>query len=904
MPTLSWSEIKHNAINFSKEWRDETKEDAEAKSFWDGFFNIFGLSRRKIATFEKSIKRLDGTTGFIDVFWKGNILIEHKSKGKDLSAAMTQARSYLTMIKNYELPRLLVVCDFYHFIIDDLDTDTRHSFTIDELHEHIHLFGFFVGYEKRVYAEQDPINIRAAEVVAKIYDALKEAHYPEHNLKLFMVRLLFCFFAEDTNIFEKSILQELIDLHTNENGDNVGLELIALFQTLNTADSLRSSLLPDRYKIFPYINGQIFAELIQIPFFDMAGRELILEACGLNWAKISPAIFGAMFQGVMQPKERRDLGAHYTSESNILKVMEPLFLDDLRHELKKAKGNKKALTALQKKLSELRFLDPACGCGNFLIIAYRELRRLELELLKYFYQNQQVVDIGAIIAVNIGQMAGIEIDDFASQIAKLALYIIDHQMNEEVSLAFGQYYLRLPLPEIANIQNKDALTADWVNVFANQPVNYILGNPPFIGKQMQNTMQKKAMETIFGEVENAGELDFVAAWFYKAAQMIQDTDIKAAFVATNSISQGEQVGILWNELYNRFKIKIHFAHRSFKWANEATGNAAVHCVIIGFANYDTDKKYLYDYQDTKGEATVAQVTNINPYLIEGKDMFVKAQSEPISKVPIMKYGSKPTDGGHLLLSDSEKIAFLKEEPNAAPFIKPFLNADNFINGILYWCLWLKDAEPQELKKMPKVMERLAAVQKMRLASTKAATVKWAATPSLFTEDRQPETDYLLVPAVSSERRQYIPIGFMDKDTIVSNACFSVPEADLYLFGCLSSAMHVAWVKYVAGQLKSDYRYSNTIVYNNFSFPKDISKAQKTAVEKAAQSVLDARTAHSSSSLADMYNALLMPKDLRDAHKALDKAIDKAYRKEGFANELERIGFLFDKYEELVNPLFG
>lgn len=904
MSVLSWNEIKSNALNFAKEWRNETKEDAEAKSFWDSFFNVFGLSRKKVATFETKIKRQDNSTGFIDVFWKGNVLVEHKSKGKDLVAAMEQAKSYLTMMKDYELPRLLVVCDFYHFVVDELETGTRHSFTIDELHEHIHLFGFFVGYEKRVYKEQDPVNIAAAEAVANLYDALKATGYAEHDLKVFMVRLLFCFFAEDTNIFEKSSFQELINLHTNEKGDNVGSELIALFQVLNTPENIRPKFLPERYKVFPYVNGQIFAETIQMPYFDALSRELILQACGLDWAKISPAIFGAMFQGVMNGQERRNLGAHYTSEKNILKVIQPLFLDDLRDELNKAKGNKKALTALQKKLSELHFLDPACGCGNFLIITYRELRRIELDLLKELYQGQQVLDISNIISVGINQMAGIEIDDFASQIAKLALYIIDHQMNGEASIAFGQYYARLPLQKLTYIKNTDALAADWGALFETANINYIIGNPPFVGKKLQDEAQKLALERVFYNVKAGGNLDFVAGWFYKAAQFIQNTRCKVAFVSTNSITQGEQVGILWNELFNRFKIKIHFAHRTFSWSNEAKGVAAVHCVIVGFANYDIERKVIFDYTDIKGEPTAVAVDNINPYLVAGRDMFISSRTKPISKVPEMVYGSEPREGGFLIFSKTEKENYLRSEPFLEPYIKPFVNGDDFLNNKQKYCFWLVNANSQDISKSKILKQLLEEVRKYREKSLQKAAHASAATPYLFTSIRQPKTNYLLMPITSSENRQYIPIGFMDKDTIVSNACFSVPDADLYLFGCLSSAMHVAWVKYVAGRLKSDYRYSNTIVYNNFPFPKEISEKNKTAIAKAAQGVLDARAACEGSSLADMYNALTMPKGLHDAHRALDKAVDKAYRGEAFRNELERIGFLFDRYEEVVNPLFG
>jgi len=904
MSVLSWNEIRSNALNFAQEWRNETKEDAEAKSFWDSFFGIFGLSRKKIATFETKIKKHDNSTGFIDVFWKGNVLIEHKSKGKDLVAAMEQAKSYLSGIKDYDLPRLLIVCDFSQFVVEELETGTMHSFTIDELYNHIHLFGFFVGYEKRVYKEQDPINIEAAEAVAKLHDALKATGYAEHDLKVFLVRLLFCFFAEDTNIFEKSSFQELIRLHTNEKGDNVGTELIALFEILNKPKDARSQFLPERYKEFPYVNGQIFAERIETPYFDALSRELILEACGLDWAKISPAIFGAMFQGVMNEKERRNFGAHYTSETNILKVIEPLFLTELKEELERAKGNKKALEALQKKLSELHFLDPACGCGNFLIITYRELRRIELELLKDKYKGQQVLDISSIISVGINQMAGIEIDDFASQIAKLALYIIDHQMNGEASQAFGQYFARLPLQKLTHIKNTDALAADWGALFDNQPINYIIGNPPFVGKKLQDEAQKTALERVFYNVKSAGNLDFVAGWFYKAAQYIQDKTTKAAFVSTNSISQGEQVGILWNELFNRFKIKIHFAHRTFSWTNEAKGVAAVHCVVIGFANYDTARKVIFDYTDIKGEPTAVVVNNINPYLVGGRDMFVNARTKPISKVPEMVYGSEPREGGFLIVSEAEKAEYLKTEPFLQPYIKPFVNGDDFINNKKKYCFWLVNANQQDINKSKILKQRLEEVRKYRENSLQKAAHASASTPYLFTSIRQPKTNYLLMPITSSENRQYVPIGFMDKDVIVSNACFSVPNADLYLFGCLSSLMHVAWLKYIGGRLKSDYRYSNTVVYNNYPFPKDISEKQKAAIEKAAQGVLDARAACVGSSLADMYNALTMPKGLHDAHKALDKAVDKAYRAEAFKSELERIGFLFDRYEEVVNPLFS
>jgi hypothetical protein len=537
------------------------------------------------------------------------------------------------------------------------------------------------------------------------------------------------------------------------------------------------------------------------------------------------------------------------------------------------------------------------------VITYRELRELEIQVLRELHKSGQgFLDIREIIQIDVDQFYGIESDEFAGQITQVALWLIDHQMNLKVSHEFGQYFVRLPLTKAATIVHGNALRIDWESLVPKTQLHYILGNPPFVGKQLQNAAQKADMELVFTGVPGAGVLDYVTAWYLKAAKYIQDTTIRCAFVSTNSIAQGEQVGVLWNELYHHYHLKIHFAHRTFAWKNEAKGNAAVHCVIIGFGARDRDDKRLFDYENIKGEPTERKVKNINPYLTEGSDTVILKRTKPLCHVSEMLKGSQPTDGGNLLLSDSEKEEYLKKEPEGEKFIRPFLGADEFINGIKRWCFWLTDIQPHELKQLPLLLKRVEAVKASRLTSSKLSTVKWAQFPTLFTENRQPENDYLLIPSVSSENRRYIPIGFMPKEVITSNLCLTIPNATLFLFGILTSEMHMAWVKYTCGRLGNGFRYSNTIVYNNYPFPKNASPAQKQKVEQAAKKVLNVRAHYPDSSLADLYDPLSMPPDLVKAHQTLDKAVDLCYRPQAFANELSRIEYLFGLYEQLTAPM--
>jgi hypothetical protein len=607
----------------------------------------------------------------------------------------------------------------------------------------------------------------------------------------------------------------------------------------------------------------------------------------------------------MNPKERRNLGAHYTSETNILKLIKPLFLDELWNEFESIKDNKNKLPEFHKKLSTLKVLDPACGCGNFLVITYRELRLLELEILRASIKTgQRVFDVREIILLDVDMMCGIEHEEFPARIAEVAMWLIDHQMNMQISNEFGQYYVRLPLKKSAKIVHGNALQTDWENLVSKKDLSYILGNPPFYGYSFQSKDQKIDMVKVFGDADGTGILDYVAAWYKKASELIQGTSIKVGFVSTNSISQGEQVSVLWRVLFNQFNIKINFAHRTFKWNNEAKGNAAVHVVIIGFSQIEVKEKYIFEYDDGNTIPHQIKVKNINPYLLEGKNILVGRRTKPLCNVPEMVKGSSPTDGGFLLFDDEQKKEFIIQNPEAKDLIKQYIGSFEFINNVSRWCLWLKDVSPQSIKTFPEIIRRLGEVREFRLKSTKLSTRKWADIPSLFIEERQPNQDYIIIPRVSSENRKYIPIGYLKKDVIISDSAIALPNATLFHFGILTSLLHMAWTKYTCGRLKSDFRYSNTIVYNNFPFPDNPNEKQIKAIEVSAQKVLDARLQFPNSSLADLYDPLTMPPVLVKAHNELDKSVDLAYRPQPFTSEANRMVFLFELYEKYTAELFS
>jgi len=905
MPTLSWNEIKDRAIKFSKEWENDFNEDAEAKSFMDEFFTVFGASRRRLGAFEKNVKKEDGKQGFIDFLWKGTILIEFKSKGKDLDKAHAQAKDYFPGLKDNELPKYILVSDFARFKLYDIEEDKTIEFALKDLVNNVQHFGFIAGYQKKIYREQDPANIKAAELMAKLHDRLKEIGYEGHPLEIYLVRLLFCLFAEDTTIFHKQQFQDYIEQRTHEDGSDLAAKLQELFQVLNTAIEKRFKNLDEQLTEFPYVNGKLFEEQLPTASFDSKMRQALLDCCYLDWSKISPAIFGSMFQSVMKPAERRNLGAHYTSEKNILKLIKPLFLDELWREFEALRSNKNKLSEFHKKLSNLKFLDPACGCGNFLVITYRELRLLEIEILRAMNKSRQgFLDVREIIWLDVDMMYGIEYEEFPARIAEVAMWLIDHQINQLISNEFGQYFARLPLKKAAGIVHENALRIDWQKIVTKKDLSYIIGNPPFIGTAYQNNEQKKDIANTFTELKSFGMLDYVSAWYAKASEYIQGTQIKVAFVSTNSIIQGEQVGILWGYLFNKYKIKIHFAHRTFSWKNEAKGNAAVHVVIIGFANFDTNDKLIFEYENIKGEPHENKVKNVNQYLIDAKEIIISPRTNPICDVPKIGVGSALLDGGFFILSDEEKKQILIQEPFLKNYIKRLWSADEFINNKVKWCLWLKDIKPEILKQSKEIIPRLDAIKKFRLKSTRPKTNEMANFPNLFGEERQPKNNFLLIPKVSSENRKYIPIGFMDSNDIITDKVFSCSNATIYHFGIITSQMHMIWMSNVCGRLESRYSYSNTIVYNNFPWPESPTEKQTKAIEIAAQKILDVRAEFPESSLADLYDPLTIPPILVKAHNELDKAVDLAYRSQPLSSEAKRMEFLFELYEKYTADLFS
>ena len=905
---LSWNEIRDRARHFAKTFADAEDEASESQRFWLHFLNIFGVENRKVTTFEYAVRKFHGGRGRADLFWRGMLLVEQKSRGKDLDEAFAQAQEYLEGIAPRDLPRLVIVCDFARFRLHNLDDGSRTEFALEQLPEKIKHFAFIAGYTPQTIREQDPVNVKAAETLGRLHDALKTAGYDGHPLEVLLVRLLFCLFADDTGIFELQSFRDFIEQRTGDDGADLGGRLAELFQVLNTEPTRRQKNLDPQLAAFPYVNGAVFAEPLPIAQFDSAMRQTLLDCCALNWAAISPAIFGAMFQSVMDARARRNLGAHYTSETNILKLIKPLFLDDLWAEFERVKGNRARLLEFHQRLRRLTFFDPACGCGNFLVITYRELRLLELEVLRASAglrdsRSERLFEanLHQQVSLNVDQFHGIEIEEFPAQIAQVALWLTDHQMNQKVAAEFGMYFARIPLVTTPHIHCCNALTTDWNDVLPAERCSYVLGNPPFVGKKEQSPEQKQSIEPLLAKLAGGGVLDFVAGWYIKCAEYMQGSDIRAAFVSTNSITQGEQVGVLWSWLLAR-GVVIQFAHRTFKWSNEARGKAAVHCVIIGFGLNAASAPALFEYERADGEPQAVRAANINPYLIDAPAVFLESRSAPIHGAPPISYGSFALDDGQYTLDAAAHAALIGECPAAARFLRPFVGGEELLHARQRWCLWLADVAPNELRTMPPVLRRVDAVRAWRAASGRETTRKLAATPARFAEMRQPEARYVAIPTVSSERRSFVPIAYLPPEVVASNQIYVVCDARLFDLGVLSSTMHNAWVRYTCGRLKSDFRYSAGIVYNNVPWPESPTDKQRAAIEAAAQGVLDARAQFPQSSLADLYDPLTMPPALVKAHQTLDAAVDAAYGRRNFRNDAERVAFLFERYQAITSLL--
>ena len=889
---LSWNEIRVRAASFAQEWADVGYEKGQTQLFYQSFFDIFGVSVRRVASFEEYVKLLDNKYGFIDLFWKGVLLAEQKSVGRNLAEAKEQAFSYFLGLKEADLPRYLLLSDFQTFELYDLDEDERCCA--------LPLLSFPNMWKSSASSwvcrgdlseDQDPVNIKASERVGQLHDALEESGYTGHDLEQFLVRIVFCFFADDTGIFEpRDIFLDLLENRTREDGSDLGGWLEQLFQVLNTPIDRRSRHLDEDLARFPYVNGELFRERLLIPSFDSEMRQRLIDACHFNWSEISPAIFGSLFQSVMDKEERRAQGAHYTTEKNILKVIEPLFLDELRAEfqrLRERRDNRRlpALIAFQHKLGRLRFFDPACGCGNFLIIAYRELRTLEIEVLKEMLPHGQLDLLAqSLSVVDVDAFYGIELGEFPAHIAEVALWMMDHIMNNRLSLEFGQTYARIPLEKSPHIRHADALEFDWAELLPPDGCSYVLGNPPFVGAKYQTSEQREQVRNIAAMGRSGGTLDYVAAWFIKAGEYIQESEAQIGFVATNSITQGEQVAQLWPILFDRFKLDIIFAHRTFAWGSDARGMAHVHVVIIGLAKREAAarEKRLFSYETVTSEPHESRHTALSPYLFDASGLtdpriVVKEESRQINGLPKLIIGSKPIDGGHYIFKPDERTTFLQEEPEAESYLRPFVGSREFLQGGERWILRLADVAPQVLRTLPKVRERIAAVRAYRLASKSKPTQALAETPTLYHVNVIPDAPFLVIPEVSSERREYIPIGWLEPPVIPSNKVRISPNVTLWQFGLLTSTMHMAWVRNIGGRLESRFQYGVGIIYNTFPMPS-VSSERLQRLEPYADAVLTARAAHPDATLADLYDPDLMPVDLRRAHHDLDRAVDKLYRR--------------------------
>ena len=912
---LSFNEIRTRAAQFAADYADATYEKGETQPFYEAFFNIFGVQRRSVARYEEHVKKLNNRSGFIDLYWPKVLLVEQKSAGRDLARAGNQAGEYFDALPEADRPRFQLLCDFQTFQLLDRDTREEVRFPLADLPQHVEKFGFIMGMEKRSFKDQDPVNIQAAELVGHLHDALQDGGYTGHQLEVFLTRLVFCLFADDTGIFEpRDIFLDYLEARTRADGSDMGPMLTQLFEVLDTPEHQRQAQLDEDLAAFPYVNGSLFSDPIRTPAFNSHMRDRLIAACRFNWSGISPAIFGSLFQSVMNAQERRKAGAHYTTEKNIMKVIGPLFLDDLRAEFDRIRAlrteRKKRLMAFHDKLAGLTFFDPACGCGNFLIITYRELRLLEIDVLKELNPTSQLALNAQILSrIDVDQFYGIEVSEFPARIAETAMWMMDHIMNGQLGLTFGQVFLRIPLRKSPTIHHGDALDVDWAAVLPPEQCSYIIGNPPFIGQSYQSKEQREQMRRLTNpNGKTASPLDYVGAWFLKAGAYVQGTDTPFAFVSTNSITQGENVGLLWPALFDQYQLDIAFAHQTFAWGSEARGKAAVHVIALGLEPraHARKTKRLFTYADIKGNPDESECGAISPYLfaadgLANPHLIVRDSPKPLSPRPRMMNGPKSTDGGNLIFRGEERDEFLALEPQAEPYLRPYIGAAEFLRGKDRWILYLADIAPADLKAMPHIVERVQRVREFRAASQKPATQKLSEYPTLLEGKTIPEQAFLAVPQVSSERRLYAPLGWMEPPVIPSDKLRYLENITKPEFSLLTSAMHMAWMRTVTGRLESRYMYSVGVVYNTFPMP---SVPNLDKLEPYAQAILDARAQFPEATLAELYDPDLMPANLRKAHQANDKAVDKLYQKNGFTTERERVVHLFNLYEKMTEGMLA
>jgi type II restriction/modification system DNA methylase subunit YeeA len=847
---------------------------------------------------KSTIKRLEGSDhDRLDS--SGELVLRKKLYFKvsddELHTTIDALKSSKDVLKHS--PRFIIVTDYETLLAYDTKTDDSLDTEILNIANHYDFFLPLAGMEKAAFTDENPADVKASLKMAKLYDELQknnEFKTPEdiHALNVFLTRLLFCYFAEDTNIFTDNLFTSSISSHTQSDGSDLNNYLSRLFKIFNTANNKRDANTPAYLNAFPYVNGGLFRDEYEVPRFTTRSRQLLLEVGQLQWSQINPDIFGSMIQAVVTPEHRGGMGMHYTSVPNIMKVIEPLFLDELYKEFEKAYENKSKLQALHVRLSKIKIFDPACGSGNFLIIAYKKLRELEMSILKRIdvLSKERSFQFSEI---KLTQFYGIELDDFAHEVAMLSLWLAEHQMNLEFYKAFGRTSPSLPLHDGGNIVHGNATRLNWEEVCPKNDGDeiYILGNPPYLGARLQSKEQKADMAEVFQGIKNFNNLDYIACWFYKGASYIKNINAKYAFVSTNSISQGEQVGILWTHILDE-NIEIDFAYKSFKWQNNAKDNAGVTVIVVGLRNSSNKPKYLY-MSNIKHE-----VKNINAYLVNAENIIVHKRSKPLSKLKEMSFGSMPNDGGNLLLTQEEKNKLVENYPQMNSLIKNFSGSQEFINGQNKYCLWITDENKDLAIANPIIKEKIEKCQSHREKSDREATNKLSSVPHKFAEIRFKNSDSIIVPATSSERREYIPSGFLNSDTIISNSANAIYDVEPWIFGVISSSMHMVWVRAVGGSLETRIRYSSVLCYNTFPFPNILQK-QKDEITELVFGILDEREKHSQKTLAQLYDPNKMPEGLRKAHQTLDTAIEQCYRTKPFQSDEERLEYLFRMYEEIT-----
>lgn len=898
MEKIDWVKIRADATAFSNKWRHAYYEKGQAQFFVEALFKVFGVDITSGHFVEYRTKLADGTTGFMDCFYPGRILIEMKSLGGDLDKAYEQASAYAAAVDKACRPKCIVVCDFQHFRFYDLLADPAPivtSFRLADFRRYVKLFGPILDLPSEPVAEQSPVNRKAAEAMGALHNLLvKGVPCGQHEMETYLVRLLFCLFAEDAGIFEPHQFTDFLKKYV---ASDLAAKLAELFQALDTPGEKRSPELDANIRTFRYVDGGLFREHLGIPAFSVAMRDTLLKCAAEDWSKISPAVFGSMFQSIMDPAARHDLGAHYTSEENILKVARPVLLEELREELDKkltlfGPSRKKCLQEFVGRLASLAVLDPACGCGNFLIIVYRELRAMEADAIEAIHKDDPSLDVKSLFKVSISQFYGIELEPFPVAIARTALWLMEHLCNTECGARFGLDLSQFPIADSGHILEHDALNVGWQEAFGlAKPFDVILGNPPFQGARVMSKEQKAEVVSVFGEFPGVGDLDFVTAWYKLAADYVRkNAATRAAFVSTNSITQGEQVAALWP----RLGVTIDFAHRTFTWANAAKGVAGVYCVIIGFSKNGRPDKAIYE-----GDVPT-KVSHINGYLVDAPDVYIESRMTPLCDVPEIGIGNKPIDDGNYLFTEEEKAAFIAKEPASAKWFRPFLGAEEFLHGEHRYCLWLGDCSAHELKAMPECLKRVEAVRTFRLASHSAGTRKLAGTPTRFHVENMPDGNYILIPRHSSERRDYIPFGFVSGETLAGDSTLIIPGATLYHFAVLESLPHMAWMKAVCGRLESRYRYSKEIVYNTFVWPK-VTDEQKAAIAAAGKAILDARAAAKDATLADLYDkgTFAQTPGLMKAHEKVDKLVLQAYGLAPSSSEVAIVTHLMSLYAMAV-----